>query len=125
MSNKEVVQEDSEYDYDSLNDTFYIYYSSRKYSSSMILDDLVIYLNSDHKVIGIEVLNASKKFGISKYELRAPVGLGYKINVSDSKVNINLKFTFLKRNHHVARTMSVTGVNDMNLVPSSSAFALA
>lgn len=125
MSNKEVVPEDSEYDYDSLNDTFYIYYSSRKYSSSKILEDLVIDMNADNKVVGIEVLNASKKFGISKYELRSPVELECEIDVSDRKVNINLKFTFLKRNHHIARTMSVTGTNDMNLSPASNSFALA
>ncbi|MCM1986432.1 DUF2283 domain-containing protein [Methanococcoides seepicolus] len=125
MSGRKGNRESGEHDYDSLNDTFYTYINGRKYNSSLILGDIILDLNEDNELVGFEILDASKRFGISKHELLTPIELVYDISISNGKLIVSLKLTVMKRNHPLARSISVTGANDMNLSPSSSTFALA
>lgn len=125
MADKQRVSQPSKFDYDYLNDTFYAYHKEREYISSLVLDGIIIDLNEDKEFIGIEVLNASKTFGISKHELLSPIELAYNVKISDDELIVSLKLTFIKRNHPVVKTFSAIGINDMNLSPASNTLALA
>ncbi|RXG35177.1 DUF2283 domain-containing protein [Methanohalophilus sp. WG1-DM] len=125
MSGDVVHYEHSHFDYDWINDSMYIYPQDRKYKSSLMLDDIILDVDENNKFVGIEILDASRKFNISKYEMREPVELNVNFEVEDGKLTLNLKMTFVKRNHPVAKTVSVTGNNEMNLSPGSTTLALA
>jgi uncharacterized protein YuzE len=125
MKEEKSVTAAAKYDYDSLNDTFYTHPLDRDYSSSMMMDDIIIDMDAERRITGIEVLNASKKFGVSKYEMLHPMQLSFTIDIDDGKIILSLNLTFMKRNNPLAKSISVTGANDMNLSPSSSTFALA
>lgn len=125
MNMQKHIAKDANYDYDALNDSFYARPIDGEYSSSFTTDDVIIDIDENRKITGIEVLNASKKFGMSKFELLHPIELEFDVNTNDGEMSIALKLTFMKRNHPLARSISVSGINDMNLSPSSSTFALA
>jgi len=125
MSDNQIKREPGEYDYDSLNDTFYTYLSGRKYNSSLIFDEIILDLDENDDFVGFEILNASKKFGINKYEMGTPIEFKFDIDIVDDELKAEFKFTFMKRNHPVVKTISATGANDMNLSPASHTLALA
>lgn len=114
-----------QFDYDTLNDTLYALSNDINYTSSAVFDDIIIDFDDDNNVAGIEVLNASRHFKMGKHELLKPSRLAYNISTNGDNLEIVLELTVMKRNHPLARSISVTGVNDMNLSPSSSTFALA
>jgi hypothetical protein len=90
-----------------------------------MLDGMILDMNEDNEFIGVEVLNASKKLGVCKHELLSPIGLVYDIEISDNVVRVVLKLTIKKRNHPVARTISMADTNDMNLAPASARLVFA
>ncbi|WP_233564774.1 DUF2283 domain-containing protein [Methanohalophilus sp. RSK] len=109
MSGDVVHYEHSHFDYDWLNDSMYIYPQDRKYKSSLMLDDIILDVDENNKFVGIEILDASKKFNISKCEMREPVELNVNFETGEEgTLTLNLKMTFVKRNNPVIRTVSVT-----------------
>jgi uncharacterized protein YuzE len=125
MSNKATRYSHSHFDYDSLNDSFYVYPQERNYESSLLMGDLVLDINESRDIVGIEILNASEKFGLNKYEFLSPVKLRASIRVEGDEMHIDLKFTYNKRNHHIAKSLSVASVNDMDLSPVTTTLAAA
>jgi uncharacterized protein YuzE len=125
MSNKATRYSHSHFDYDSLNDSFYVYPQERNYESSLLMGDLVLDINESRDIVGIEILNASEKFGLNKYEFLSPVKLRASIRVEGDEMHIDLKFTYNKRNHHIVKSLSVASVNDMDLSPGTTTLAAA
>ena len=125
MSKQKITYENSNFDYDALNDTFYVYNADQQYVSSQIFDDIIMDVGENNVFVGVEILNASKKFNVSSYEFLAPVRLRLTYDIKDDEISMLIEFTFVKRNQSIVRTMSAVGVNDMNLAPASATFALA
>jgi hypothetical protein len=120
MSDKQRDSQSGKFDYDFQNDILHIHHVGCEYISSLMLDDMIMYMNEGNEFIGVEIPNASKKFGIRKHELLSPIGLDYDIKISNNMVEVELKLTIKKRNHPVAKKISATGTNDMDLVPVSA-----
>jgi hypothetical protein len=89
-----------------------------------MLDDIILDVDENNKFVGIEILDASKKFNISKCEICEPVELNVNFETGEEET-LTFKLTFVKRNNPVIRTVSVTGSNEMNLSPGSITLALA
>ncbi|AEH60081.1 protein of unknown function DUF2283 [Methanosalsum zhilinae DSM 4017] len=125
MIKEETLHEKDQYDYDFVNDSFYAFPKNRSYKSSFIMDDIILDVNEKNEFAGIEILDASKKFGISKSDLRSPVKLKVHLQIKKDVIIIGLEITVSKRNQKVSKTISESGLNDMNLPPGSATLALA
>ncbi|MCS3923413.1 DUF2283 domain-containing protein [Methanosalsum natronophilum] len=126
MSYYKIHYDNSHFDYDWLNDSMYIYPHDREYKSSLMLDDdIILDVGENGRIVGIEILEASKKFNVSKYEMHDPIELQVNFEVKDGKFTLNLNMTFVKRNKTIPKSISLTGENEMNLSPGSTTLALA
>ena len=125
MSVRKMKDTPVHFDYDTSNDTLYALSNDAKYTTSAVFDDVIIDCDVVNNVAGIEILNASHHFRMGKHELLKPSRLAYTISTDDNNLEIVLELTVMKRNHPLAKSISVTGANDMNLSPSSNSFALA
>jgi uncharacterized protein YuzE len=80
-------------DYDYQNDSLYIFGLDRVYNTSFEADNnLILDLDSNGKINGLEFLEASKRFGISKNYLKNILKGSISILVSDKLINIVMKF---------------------------------
>ena len=114
----------AKFDYDAYNDTIFAFAPNQEYSSSLMFGDVILDMNKDKDFIGVEILDASKKFNVSTYELLSPIRLTATLNITDDEVKMSVEFTFIKRNKHIVRSVSAIGVNDMNLSPGTATLAL-
>ncbi|MBS3123621.1 DUF2283 domain-containing protein [Candidatus Woesearchaeota archaeon] len=89
------------YDYDSENDSLFLYDPTSKSKSSIELDDLIIDFNSKKEISGIEILNASSFFKSLDIEmLEASTDLlktirGCKIDIITKSNFLVIKFMLL------------------------------
>jgi uncharacterized protein YuzE len=122
---KRVGHNDSKYDYDSLNDTFYAYEPKEEYASSLMFGDIIMDMNEENEFIGVEILNVSDLFGVTPYDLRDPAKLNVHYVITDSEIKLDITFTVVKRNQNLVKNFTTVGANDMNLAPGSATLALA
>ncbi|AEF96334.1 DUF2283 domain-containing protein [Methanotorris igneus] len=102
-------------DYDIENDSLYIYAEGQEYKDSLDLNDIIIDFNKEGSVMGIEVLDASKKFKLSKFDLKNIVEFKSTIFISKDIVKIEMKISILKRNRMVEKSVIAKGLNDVSL----------
>jgi uncharacterized protein YuzE len=102
-------------DYDMRNDSLYIYTKGKKYKGSLDLEDIIIDISEDGEIIGIEILDASKKFKIPKYDLKNIVSFKSIIEITKDIIKINMKIAVLRRNKKVEKSIIAKGLNEMNL----------
>lgn len=91
--------------YDADLDTFYIRLKENNYESSIASGDLIIDFNKKKEVIGLEILNATKFFGMSKAALQNIVEGRVKIQVSQKEVKIDF---FIRSNVNKKRKQKTT-----------------
>jgi uncharacterized protein YuzE len=102
-------------DYDMKNDSLYIYTKGKKYKGSLDLGDIIIDFSEDGSPKGIEILDASKKFKIPKYDLKNIVSFKSLIEITKDVIKIEMKIVVLRRNRKVEKSIVAKGLNDMNL----------
>ncbi len=109
-------------DYDMRNDSLYIYTKGKRYKGSLDLGDIIIdIISEDGDIMGIEILDASKKFKIPKYELKNIISFKIVIEITKDIVKINMKIVVLRRNKKVEKSIIVKGLNEMNLAEGTVA----
>ncbi len=82
------------FDYDSQNDSLFVYNSKSKSKASVELDDIIIDYDSKKEISAIEVLNASNFFvGINKTKLKSLIEC--KVEILHKKNFIVIKFDLL------------------------------
>jgi len=59
----------NKYDYDIQSDSIFFYGSDKKYRSSIDLDGIIRKDKEDDYIMGIEILDVSEKFNVSKMDL--------------------------------------------------------
>ena len=109
--------------YDFETDTLFFRDKTQKYHSSLDMGDLILDLGIDGSPIGVELLNASKNFGVSKIILSGITS--FKSLVTISKTDIEVAITvFVKiRNTKVEKVSVSHGINDLNLQAGQTAMA--
>jgi uncharacterized protein YuzE len=58
-------------DYDENNDDLFLKRGSDKYEASMEIGDFIVDFSKNDKIVGIEIINASKNFGVAKALLKS------------------------------------------------------
>lgn len=111
-------------DYDMENDSFFVYSKGMKYKLSMDLDGIIIDIAEDNSIMGVEILNISNKFGITKYDVKNYQQLNMSVKVSKNVIKVEITFSILKRNAHVPHIIRASGLNSMNLPIGSGSLAV-
>ena len=99
-------------DYDFENDVLYIYTDEGEYNESIDLDDVILDIEKNGKIIGIEILDASKMFKVDKYDLlKNLIKFEAVIKITKDVIKLNMKLEVLKRNKEIVKESTVKGLN--------------
>lgn len=107
--------------YDFETDTFFFRDKSLQYHSSIDMGDLIIDLGEDETPIGIELLDASKNFNVSKIVMKGLESFNATIDVSETEIKVTIKAYVKLRNIKVEKVSVSYGVNDINLQAGQTA----
>ncbi|UUX91788.1 DUF2283 domain-containing protein [Methanoplanus endosymbiosus] len=119
MNNNPVQQKADSIDYDYGNDSLFLYTKGMGYKQSLNLDNIIVDFDDKYQIKGVEILGASEKFGVSKFELRKPEEIKIHLKISENVVELSVNLTLERRNRHVPKVISVTGLNESN-IPSGT-----
>lgn len=102
-----------EFDYDYANDILFFKVKNREYERSLELENMVIDIDSEHFIVGLQIFDASKYFGIQKVYLRIAYQWklqtrATKISEGESKIEIRLMFQIKIRNKVLQPTPIIT-----------------
>ncbi|WAI01104.1 DUF2283 domain-containing protein [Methanogenium organophilum] len=106
-------------DYDYENDSLFLFLKGAEYSHSLNLDNIIIDFGEGNYIKGVEIQNASKKFGVSKYALKNPHEVDVELNVSDEKIELKIRLTLRIRNKYLPKVIATTDMNEFN-IPSGT-----
>lgn len=90
-----------ECDYDFKNDIFFFKVKDREYTHSIELQNLVIDFDKDNFIVGLQIFDASKVFGITKKQLGNVQNFNMKTQIKNGIIQINLNFSMNIRNKKV------------------------
>ena len=105
-----------DYDYD--NDVIFFYNENKSYDFSIDTEGIILDLSEDNYVMDIEISNASKRFGVSKSDLRAVKRFKADINIDKDNIEISMKLEIQKRNRLFDKFFNALALNTMNIPPS-------
>ncbi len=112
-----VKENNIDWDYDFDGDSIFINdIKDYKYKESIeITDDIILDIDENNEVVALEILDASKIFGIEKKFIRHLVKI--EINIMSDKENIFIKaaFNFMIHQRYTPKELNKQIVNDINL----------
>ena len=108
------AQGKGEMDYDYIHDILFFKVREREYKKSIELEDIVLDVDSEGFVTGIQIFDATKIFNLEKESLRNIKKWEFKIRTEGKVVFVQLTFDIMKRNKLIER--------GQNLVRESSSF---
>lgn len=114
----------NKYDYDIQSDSIFFYGSDKKYRSSIDLDGIILDVSEDDYIMGIEILDASEKFNVSKMDFSNIKHFEANIEISKENIKISMEMRLYKRNSLINRCLDTLGLNSMNLPVSTQGIAL-
>ncbi|WP_340819825.1 DUF2283 domain-containing protein [Methanolobus sp. WCC4] len=123
MNERRIKREGSS-DYDLQNDSFFAYSKGVKYKSSIDIDGIILDIGEDDSITGVEILDASKKFGISKYDVQHCRTLNVQIDISAKVIDLKITMNVGKRNAEVLRETAASTINILNLPAGSESLAV-
>ena len=83
---------------------------SRNYDSSFQIGDFIFDLNDKNIVVGMEILNASKIFGLSKIALKNMLTCKLEIIISDKFIKVDIQVKSNLRNNETISNLSIERV---------------
>ena len=102
-------------DYDYENDSLFFFIKGAEYSHSLNLDNIILDFNTDQSLKGVEILNASKKFGVSKYALKSLHKMDLDLDISDEKIELKISLVLIKRNKPTPKAITAEDINEFNM----------
>ena len=78
-------------------------------------DNIILDFNSDQSLKGVEILNASKKFGVPKHALRNPNQMVLDLDVSEEKIDLKISLVFRIRNKPTPKAITAADINEFNI----------
>ncbi len=87
-----------EADYDYKNDTLFFKIKNRTYLKSLDFGDVVVDIDKEGFITGVQIFDASQLFGVPKDSLLKVRKWEFNAKVENNIVTVNLTFEVLKRN---------------------------
>ncbi|MGP8189115.1 MAG: DUF2283 domain-containing protein [Methanobacterium sp.] len=113
-----MVKEDNiEWEYDFDGDSMFINdIKDYKYKESIeITDDIILDIDENNEVVALEILDASKIFGIEKKFIRHLVKIEINIMSNEENIFIKAAFNFMIHQRSTPKELNEKIVNDINL----------
>ena len=113
-----MVKEDNiEWEYDFVGDSIFINdIKDYKYKESIeITDDIILDIDENNEVVALEILDASKIFGIEKKFIRHLVKIEINIMSNEENIFIKAAFNFMIHQRSTPKELNEKIVNDINL----------
>ena len=95
---KKILTEKGEMDYDYKQDILFFKTKSREYVKSIELNNIVIDIDSENFITGIQIFEASKFLGLDKKDLMKIPTWSFTADVGEGKIEIRLVFQIQVRN---------------------------
>lgn len=92
-----------EMDYDYANDILFFKVKERDYDHSIELEDLVLDIDTEGFITGMQIFGASKMFDVDKDSLRNVKKWEFKVRAEGKVIFVQLMFKMVKRNKVVER----------------------
>jgi len=96
--NKDMLSFEGEWDYDYVNDIMFFKVKNREYSYSIELKNMVIDVDSERLVTGLQIFGATKLFNLDKDLLRQIKNWKFEVNVEENTIELKLFFNIIRRN---------------------------
>jgi len=95
---KRILTQNGEFDYDYQNDILFFKVVNRDYSHSIELKNIVIDIDEEDLIVGIQIFQASKFFNMPKEFIRSIKNWKFEANVEANTVELRLAFNVMYRN---------------------------
>jgi len=118
MENNCIQQETNSIDYDYENDSLFFFTRGTSYRESFDLDNIIIDFDENNHIKGVEIPDASERFGISKDAVK-PENTEINLKISEKKIKLRISMTLQKKNKEIPRVISVTERNITNIPPET------
>lgn len=95
---KKYLNGKGEVDYDYKYDILFFKIFEREYNRSIELDNIVLDLDKENFIVGIQIFEASKFLNVSKSDLLKIPNWRFQSKVEEGKIEIRLDFQIMSRN---------------------------
>lgn len=104
-------------DYDVQNDTLFLYsLNDYDYKNSVRMsEDIILDFDQENVPVAIEILHASKVFGVNKYSLTQPITLDMNVDVGKSFIMLEAIFTIKVRQKKEPKPVKAEAPNKSNI----------
>lgn len=116
MSNKgKHLEGKGKMDYDYVNDILFFKVNNREYDFSLEFQNMVIDVDEEDFIVGIQIFDASKFLGISKANLRSIPKWQFKAKVDNGTIELRLVYQISIRNKIIEKNPIIIQRNDAEL----------
>lgn len=112
------LEAEGEMDYDYINDILFFKVKNREYSFSIEFQNMVIDIDEEKFVVGIQIFEASKFLGLSKINLREIPKWQFKAKIEEGVIELRLNYQLQIRNRIYEKSPIIIQENRSGL-PSS------
>ncbi len=114
-----------EMDYDYANDILFFKVEHREYDHSIELEDVVLDVDKEGYITGIQIFGASNIFNIDKDALKNIQKWEFKVKIENKIVSMQLMFEMLKRNKIIERGQNLVRESSSLLTDSEVMCAMS
>ena len=123
VNGEKYLEGNGEMDYDYVNDILFFKIEDREYDRSIELNNLVVDIDSEDLLTGLQIFDASKYLGITKSNLKIN-GWHFKARITPEAIEVRLLCQINIRNKIRELSPIITQQN-IDGLPGSSAMAIA
>lgn len=109
------LKAEGEMDYDYVNDILFFKVKDREYSFSIEFQNMVIDIDEEKFVVGIQIFEASKFLGLSKINLREIPKWQFKAKIEEGIIEFRLNYQLQIRNKIYEKNPIIIQENKSNL----------
>ena len=109
------LEAEGEMDYDFVNDILFFKVRDREYDFSLEFQNMVIDIDKEKFIVGIQIFDASKFLGIEKINLRAIPTWKFKAKIINGIIELRLFYQINVRNKIIEKTPIIIQENKSKL----------
>ncbi len=100
---KRILNAKGEFDYDFEHDVLFFKTKNREYDHSIELDGIVVDVDKQDFIVGIQIFDASTFLNVSKVNLRSVPKWEFRATLHDSRLEVRLAFQIIVRNRIIEK----------------------
>ncbi len=112
---EKVLNGQGEMDYDYVNDILFFKLKDREYDFSMEFENMIIDVDKEKFIVGMQIFNVSEFLGIRKEYLRQIPKWQFRSKVRDNVIEVRLFYQIVVRNKIIEKNPIIIQENRFNL----------